>query len=325
MNVLLASPHGFCAGVVRAIRALEQALECWGPPLFVYHEIVHNKHVVRHFEQQGVVFVDNLEDVPDGSLLLFSAHGVSPEIRRAAESRLQTVDATCPLVAKVHTEAARLARAGYTIILIGHAGHDEVEGTVGEAPQNILLVESVEQAESLQVVETEKIAYLTQTTLSLDDARRIVAVLHRRFPQIRGPRTQDICYATQNRQDAVREVATAADVVLVLGSKNSSNSIRLVEVSQECGTPAYLIDEVSALDETWLSGSTTVAVTAGASAPEHLVSECTAWLQARYGAEFREHRCCEEDVAFRLPILPVNLDLRPAPAAQRIACAACTA
>lgn len=323
MKIVLASPHGFCAGVVRAIHTLEQALECWGPPLFVYHEIVHNRHVVRGFEQQGVVFVDCLDDVPDGSLLLFSAHGVSPEIRRAAERRLRTIDATCPLVAKVHMEAARLARAGYTILLIGHARHDEVVGTLGEAPQSMRVVESVEQAEALELAETGKLAYLTQTTLSIDDAQRIIAVLRRRFPQIRGPRTQDICYATQNRQDAVRELAASADVVLVLGSRNSSNSIRLVEVARECGTPAYLIDEVSELVEAWLSDCRTVVLTAGASAPEHVVWECIDWLQERYGAEFREHRCREENVTFRLPVFPVLPVFPTAAAPQHNTCAVC--
>jgi 4-hydroxy-3-methylbut-2-enyl diphosphate reductase len=313
MKVLLASPHGFCAGVVRAIDTLEHALRWYGPPLYVYHEIVHNKHVVRQFEQQGVVFVESLDDVPDGALLLFSAHGISPEVRQLAERRrLRTIDATCPLVAKVHSEAVGLARAGYTIVLIGHADHDEVVGTMGEAPERIVLVETPEQAESLQVADPARIAYLTQTTLSVDDANRIVSVLRRRFPHIRGPHTQDICYATQNRQDAVRQLARQAQLVLVLGSNNSSNSIRLVEVAQECGTAARLVDQLEEIDAEWLQGVETVLVTAGASAPEHLVWECVDWLKREFGAEFEEHRIREENVEFRLPNLLVNLDIGPA-------------
>jgi 4-hydroxy-3-methylbut-2-enyl diphosphate reductase len=312
MKVLLATPHGFCAGVVRAIKTLELALEIYGAPVFVYHEIVHNKHVVREFENRGVIFVDSADEVPDGALLLFSAHGVSPQLRDEAARRLQTIDATCPLVAKVHTEAARLAERGYTIVLIGHAGHDEVVGTMGEAPERMVLVETAEQAELLEVPNPERIAYLTQTTLSIDDANRIIQVLQRRFPAIIGPRTQDICYATQNRQDAVRELAQQADVVLVLGSRNSSNSIRLVEVSRECGAHAHLIDAIDEIDTAWLENAEIVVITAGASAPEHLVWECISWLQNRYDAEFEERRLREENVSFKLPNLLPIVDLSPA-------------
>jgi 4-hydroxy-3-methylbut-2-enyl diphosphate reductase len=311
MKVLLATPHGFCAGVVRAIRALDGALEIYGAPLYVYHEIVHNKHVVREFERRGVIFVDSVEEVPDGALLLFSAHGVSPQLRDQAAQRLRTIDATCPLVAKVHNEAASLASKGYTIVLIGHAGHDEVVGTMGEAPDQMILVETEQQAEQLRVPDSNKIAYLTQTTLSMDDANRIIQVLRRRFPGIKGPRTQDICYATQNRQDAVRELARQADVVLVLGSRNSSNSIRLVEVSRECGARSHLIDAIGEIDTAWLENVEIVVVTAGASAPEHLVWDCIDWLQEHYGAEFEERRLREEDVSFKLPNLLPVIDLSP--------------
>lgn len=311
MKVLLATPHGFCAGVVRAIKTLESALELHGTPLYVYHEIVHNKHVVRQFEERGVVFVDSVDDVPDGAVLLFSAHGVSPQVRDQARIRLSTIDATCPLVAKVHTEAARLAEQGHTILLIGHAGHEEVMGTMGEAPEQILLVENVEQAARVTVPNADKVAYLTQTTLSTDDANRIIKVLRRRFPAIRGPRTQDICYATQNRQEAIRELACQADLVLVLGSQNSSNSIRLVEVSRECGARAHLIDQIAEIDTTWLQDTEIIAVTAGASAPEPLVWECIEWLKEHYDAEFEEHRFREEDVSFRLPNIVPVMDLQP--------------
>lgn len=310
MKILLASPHGFCAGVVRAIDTLEQALAIYGPPLYVYHEIVHNKHVVQQFQDRGARFVETLDEVPDGAMVLFSAHGISPQVRAEAQRRLRTIDATCPLVAKVHTEACHLAQLDYTILLIGHQGHDEVVGTLGEAPDRMILVESPEQAESVEVTDPRRVAYLTQTTLSLDDANRIITVLRRRFPQIRGPRTQDICYATQNRQEAVRELAPEVDLVLVLGSRNSSNSIRLVEVARECGRSAYLIDEVKEIDESWLNGAESVLLTAGASAPEHVVWECISWLRNRYGAEFVERRVREENVSFRLPSLDATSDIR---------------
>jgi 4-hydroxy-3-methylbut-2-enyl diphosphate reductase len=308
MKIVLATPHGFCAGVVRAIDTLECALEIHDAPLYVYHEIVHNKHVVDDFEQRGVVFVDSVDEVPDGALLLFSAHGVSPAVRERAAQRLQTIDATCPLVAKVHNEAVSFAKQGYSIILIGHAGHDEVVGTMGEAPEQIRLVQTSEEAEQITVPNPARIAYLTQTTLSSDDAAAIVRVLERRFPNIQGPRTQDICYATQNRQEAVRNLAGEADVVLVIGSANSSNSIRLVEVSQECGTSAHLIDQIDQIDTRWLENAKIVVVTAGASAPEHLVWTCIHWLQEHYGAEFEERRFRDERVSFRLPnLFPDNV------------------
>ena len=309
MHILLASPHGFCAGVVRAIRTLESAIDLYGPPIYVLHEIVHNKHVVQQFRDQGVTFVDTVDGVPDGALLLFSAQGVSPQVRLQAAQRLRTIDATCPLVAKVHTEAARLARLDYTIFLVGHADHDEVVGTMGEAPQRIILIEDEQQAASVQIADPERLAYLTQTTLSIDDAERIIRILRQRFPRIVGPSTQDICYATQNRQEAVRDVAGQADLVLVVGSRNSSNSIRLVEVSREAGTPAYLIDAVTEIDRRWLENVATVVVTAGASAPEHLVWECIGWLQKEYQASFEHRSIRDEDVEFRLPNLLVQLDL----------------
>lgn len=307
MHLLLASPHGFCAGVVRAIKTLEKALEIHEPPIYVYHEIVHNKHVVEQFRQRGVVFVESVDEVPEGAMLLFSAHGVAPQVRDTAMQRLKTIDATCPLVAKVHHEAARLAELGYTIVLIGHRDHDEIVGTMGEAPERIVLVESAEQAETVELDQAAKLAYLTQTTLSVDDAERIIRVLQRRFPGIKGPPSQDICYATQNRQEAVRAVASEADVLLVLGSRNSSNSIRLVEVSRECGTPAYLIDDVREIDPMWLEDADRVAVTAGASAPEHVVWECIEWFQRNFGATFEHRQIREENVDFRLPSVLVEL------------------
>lgn len=305
MRVLLATPHGFCAGVVRAIEILDSALELYGRPLYVYHEIVHNKHIVQQFVDKGVVFVGSLDEVPTGGWLLFSAHGVSPQVRQEAAGRLRTIDATCPLVAKVHAAAARMARNGYQILLIGHAGHDEVVGTMGVAPGRIRLVESVEQAERIDVPDPQRVAFLTQTTLSLDDANRIITVLRRRFPKISGPRSTDICYATQNRQDAVRQLAAEADVVLVLGSRNSSNSLRLVEVSRECGVEAYLIDDVGEIEPLWLVDAETVVLTAGASAPEHVVADCMDWLRKTFGATMEERRIREENVAFPLPVLPI--------------------
>ncbi len=266
MKVILASPRGFCAGVNMAIDTLELALKLFGTPIYVYHEIVHNKYVVDRFRNLGAVFVDHLTEVPPGSHLLYSAHGVSPEIRRiAAERQLKTIDATCPLVTKVHLEAVRYAKEGYTIVLIGHDGHDEVIGTMGEAPAAIVLVETAEDVDCLEV-ETPKLAYLTQTTLSVDDANRIIARLKQRFPHIVGPPKEDICYATQNRQEAVRLLAREADVVLVLGSQNSSNSQRLAELAGESGVPAYLIDGAADILQEWFKPDDRVLVTAGASA-----------------------------------------------------------
>jgi 4-hydroxy-3-methylbut-2-enyl diphosphate reductase len=300
--VILANPRGFCAGVNMAIESLERALELFGTPLYVYHEIVHNRPVVERFTRRGVVFVDDLSQVPNGSYLLFSAHGVSPAIREEAQRRnLYAIDATCPLVTKVHIEAARFAAEGYTIILIGHEGHDEVVGTMGEAPEAIRLVESVEDVERLDLPADAKVAYLTQTTLSVDDANIIIEALRKRFPQIVGPSKDDICYATQNRQEAVKELVPLADLVLVFGSKNSSNSQRLQEIARDHGKPAYLIDGVQELQDAWFEKVGTVLVTAGASAPEDVVEEAIRYLQDRYGATVEERFIREEHVRFPLP------------------------
>jgi 4-hydroxy-3-methylbut-2-enyl diphosphate reductase len=302
MKVLLASPRGFCAGVNMAIESLDLALRSLEPPIYVYHEIVHNRYVVDHFRTRGVTFVDDLMDVPCGATLLFSAHGVSPEVRRvAAERRLRAIDATCPLVTKVHLEAIRYARAGYTILLIGHEGHDEVIGTMGEAPQAILLVETPEEVDLLRVADERKLAYLTQTTLSVDDANRIIARLRERFPLIVGPPKEDICYATQNRQEAIAILAQEADVALVLGSQNSSNSQRLAELARERGIVSYLIDDPADLDPAWFDGVRTVLVTAGASAPERVVQQCLDWLHERFGATIEPRSIREESVSFPLP------------------------
>jgi 4-hydroxy-3-methylbut-2-enyl diphosphate reductase len=302
MKVLLANPHGFCAGVVMVVRSLERAIELLGTPLYVFHEIVHNKHVVEDFQQRGVRFVDSIDDVPEGANLLYSAHGVSPEVRQQARRRgLRTIDATCPLVTKVHLEAVRFAREGYTIVLVGHEGHDEVVGTMGEAPGRMLLVETPEDVAKLSVPDPARVAYLTQTTLSVDDANQVIAALRERFPGIVGPPLEDICYATQNRQEAVRELAPEADVVLVIGSDNSSNSIRLAEVARQYGARAYLIENVRDIEDTWLDGAGTVVLTAGASAPEELVVECLDWLRRRFDAEVERRLVREEDVVFPLP------------------------
>ncbi|MCH2131054.1 MAG: 4-hydroxy-3-methylbut-2-enyl diphosphate reductase [Pirellulaceae bacterium] len=302
MKVILASPRGFCAGVNMAIESLDLAIAAFGTPVYVYHEIVHNRYVVNNFRQKGAVFVDDLAEVPVGSHLLFSAHGVSPEIRRIAhERKLHAIDATCPLVTKVHLEAVRYAKSGYTIILIGHEGHDEVIGTMGEAPEAIVLVESVEVVDQLDFAETAKLAYLTQTTLSVDDANRIIHRLQERFPQIVGPPKEDICYATQNRQEAVRILSEQADLVLVLGSQNSSNSQRLKELAVENGKTAYLIDEASDINPHWLEGVETVVVTAGASAPESVVERCLQFLCDEYDAHVEVRSIREEQVHFPLP------------------------
>jgi 4-hydroxy-3-methylbut-2-enyl diphosphate reductase len=301
MKILLASPRGFCAGVNMAIETLELAIKLFGVPIYVYHEIVHNKHVVERFRAQGAVFVENLDEVPHGATLLYSAHGVSPEVRRvSAERRLKTIDATCPLVIKVHLEAVRYAKAGYTIVLIGHEGHDEVIGTMGEAPQAIVLVESPDDVDRLQL-NTPKLAYLTQTTLSVDDANRIIARLKQRFPHVVGPPKEDICYATQNRQEAVRTLAREADVVLVLGSQNSSNSLRLAELARETGVTAHLIDGPLDIDTAWFKPLDTVLITAGASAPETVVEQCVALLGERFGASVESRSIREEEVYFPLP------------------------
>jgi len=302
MKVLLASPRGFCAGVNMAIESLDLALASLAPPIYVYHEIVHNKYVVDHFRGRGVTFVDSLADVPPGATLLFSAHGVSPEIRRTARERnLRAIDATCPLVTKVHLEAIKYAKAGYTILLIGHEGHDEVIGTMGEAPEAIILVEKAEDVASLVVADESKLAYLTQTTLSVDDANRIITRLKERFPSIASPPKEDICYATQNRQEAVSTLAAEADLAIVLGSQNSSNSQRLAELARERGIPAYLVDGPGDLDVEWFRGASTVLVTAGASAPEQVVDDCLDWLREHFDATIEPRSIGEENVSFPLP------------------------
>jgi 4-hydroxy-3-methylbut-2-enyl diphosphate reductase len=302
MKILLASPRGFCAGVNMAIESLDLALASLEPPIYVYHEIVHNKYVVDHFRARGVTFVDDLADVPHRATLLFSAHGVSPQIRRIARERsLRAIDATCPLVTKVHLEAIKYARAGYTILLIGHEGHDEVIGTMGEAPEAIILVESPGDVATLKVADESKVAYLTQTTLSVDDANRIIRRLKERFPAIASPPKEDICYATQNRQEAVSVLAAEADLAIVLGSQNSSNSQRLAELARERGIPAYLVDGPGDLHSDWFEGAETVLVTAGASAPEQVVDSCLDWLCQRFGATIEPRSIREENVSFPLP------------------------
>jgi 4-hydroxy-3-methylbut-2-enyl diphosphate reductase len=285
-----------------AIESLQWAIENYGRPVYVYHEIVHNKWVVDRFRREGAVFVDDLSSVPPGSNLLFSAHGISPEIRRqAAHRRLNAIDATCPLVTKVHKEAIRFAKEGYTIVLIGHARHDEVVGTMGEAPESIVLVQSPEDVDRIQAPNPDKIAFLTQTTLSVDDASKIIQRLKVRFPRIVSPPKDDICYATQNRQEAVRTISSDADVTVVVGSQNSSNSLRLAEISGSQGKPAYLIDGAAEIDTAWFSGDETVLITAGASAPEDVVQEVVQFLQERFGATVESRVVREENVHFLLP------------------------
>jgi len=285
-----------------AVQSLELALRHFGPPIYVYHEIVHNQHVVRTFQGKGAIFVDHLEEIPSGSTVLFSAHGVAPEIRRIAAAReLRAVDATCPLVTKVHLEAIKFAKDHYTIVLIGHEGHDEVIGTMGEAPEAIILVESTEEVDDLQFEPGTKLAYLTQTTLSVDDANRVISRLKERFPWIIGPPKEDICYATQNRQEAVRLLCDEADKVIVLGSQNSSNSQRLRELANENGKPAYLVDGPQDLDRSLFASGETVLITAGASAPEDVVQGTISWLQEHFGATLEEREVRKEDVYFPLP------------------------
>lgn len=302
MRVILANPRGFCAGVNMAIDALDKSIQQFGTPLYVYHEIVHNQYVVNRFKKQGVQFVDSLTEVPEGGTLLYSAHGVSPALRNEAKSRkLKTIDATCPLVTKVHLEAIKFAKEGYHIILIGHEGHDEVIGTMGEAPQSITLVETVEDVNNLPFTVNDKLAYLTQTTLSVDDANLIIGALKKRYPQLNGPNKDDICYATQNRQEAVKELAPDVDLVLVLGSQNSSNSQRLAELAHLMGKPSHLIDSVADLDPTWLTGVKSVLITAGASAPEVVVDELINYLRKHHDAVVESKTIREEHVRFPLP------------------------
>ena len=302
MQILLANPRGFCAGVNMAIAALDQCVEMFGPNIYVYHEIVHNRYVVDRFTAMGVTFVDAVEEVPEESILLYSAHGVSPEVRDASRARkLMTIDATCPLVTKVHMEAIRYATRGYHILLVGHEGHDEVIGTMGEAPESITLVETPEEVDALSFPEGAKLALLTQTTLSVDEAERVICRLRQRFPQIESPKKEDICYATTNRQDAVRQIAQHADLLIVLGSQNSSNSQRLREIGEQCGIPAYLIDGADELRDEWFQNIETVLITAGASAPEVVVSGVIDRLVERFGATVREETIRTEHVNFPLP------------------------
>jgi len=302
MKIILANPRGFCAGVNMAIESLEKALALYGAPLYVYHEIVHNRPIVERFTALGVVFVDDISEVPEGGTVLYSAHGVSPAIRDASKERnLRAIDATCPLVTKVHMEAVKFAREGYTIVLIGHEGHDEVLGTMGEAPHAMVLVEDEADVAALTLPADAKLAFLTQTTLSVDEARVVIDALKKKYPQVTGPNKDDICYATQNRQEAVRTLVPEADVVLVLGSRNSSNSQRLAEIAAATGRRAYLVDRVSELQDEWFKPSDTVLVTAGASAPEEHVMACVDHLRAKFGAEVESRVVREEHVSFPLP------------------------
>lgn len=302
MKIILANPRGFCAGVNMAIESLERALELFGAPLYVYHEIVHNRPVVERFRKRGVVFVNEVSEIPPGAHVIYSAHGVAPAIRAASqESGLHAIDATCPLVTKVHLEAVRFAREGYQILLIGHEGHDEVLGTMGEAPEHIHLVQDTADVDRLRFPPDTKLAYLTQTTLSVDDATVIIDALKQRYPNIVGPSRDDICYATQNRQEAVKDLVGEAEVVLVLGSRNSSNSMRLAEIADGCGKPAYLIDHAGEISDCWFDGANCVLITAGASAPEEVVEECVDYLKKRFGAVVEHRTVREEHVNFPLP------------------------
>jgi 4-hydroxy-3-methylbut-2-en-1-yl diphosphate reductase len=301
-RVLLAAPRGYCAGVERAIDIVEVALATYGPPIYVRKQIVHNLHVVRDLQTKGAVFVEELDEVPEGATVVFSAHGVAPEVhRQAADRDLRVIDATCPLVTKVHQEARKFAGGGYEIVLVGHQGHEEVIGTMGQAPAAVHLVGDEEQAARVQVADPERVAYLTQTTLSVDETAGVVQALRQRFPVLAGPRSDDICYATQNRQAAVKALARDCQLVLVIGAENSSNSRRLVEVARAHGCRSHLVPEASAVDPAWLEGVDTVGVTSGASAPEKLVAELVAFLRDRGAAEVREVEVVPEDVHFALP------------------------
>jgi len=298
-KVLLAAPRGYCAGVERAVEAVERALQTHGRPVYVRKQIVHNGHVVRDLEAKGAIFVDEETEVPEGRVVVLSAHGVAPDVyANATERGLTVLDATCPLVTKVHLEARRFADRDRTIVLIGHAGHEEVVGTTGQAPSRTILVQDVEQARTVEVADPENLSYLTQTTLSVDETNAIVRVLRERFPSIEGPPREDICYATQNRQDAIKEVARRSDVVLVIGSDNSSNSKRLAEVARDLGTPAYLIDDETEVDPGWLEGAEVVGLTSGASAPERLIDSLLVWLAGQGATEVEELRLTEEHLRF---------------------------
>jgi 4-hydroxy-3-methylbut-2-en-1-yl diphosphate reductase len=301
-KLLLAAPRGYCAGVDRAVQTVERALSIHGAPVYVRKEIVHNKHVVAQLRERGAIFVEEQTEVPEGAVCVFSAHGIAPSVRAgAAERGLQTIDATCPLVTKVHREAVRFAEQGYTVVLVGHDGHEEVEGTMGEAPDQIVLVESEQDVEELEVEDPQRVAYVTQTTLAVDETSAILERLRERFPSIVGPRTDDICYATTNRQAAVKQMAASCDLMLVVGSRNSSNSVRLVEVARDCGTDAHLIDNVREVQEEWLTGTRVVGVSSGASAPEELVSELVDFFRARGVQDISEFDVIREDVRFMLP------------------------
>jgi 4-hydroxy-3-methylbut-2-enyl diphosphate reductase len=301
-TILLAAPRGYCAGVDRAVQTVEKALELYGEPVYVRKEIVHNKHVVAQLRERGAIFVESESEVPEGSTVVFSAHGVAPGVHVAAEERqLRTIDATCPLATKVHVEAKKFATQGYTIILIGHAGHEEVEGTMGEAPGSMVLVEDEAGVDALQVADPERIAYISQTTLSVDETRTIIARLREKYPKITGPRTDDICYATTNRQAAVKELARECDLVLVIGSRNSSNSNRLVDVTRELGCDSHLIDNESQVEEEWLQGKHTIGITSGASAPEELVQRLVAMFRERGTEDVRELEVVSENMRFMLP------------------------
>jgi 4-hydroxy-3-methylbut-2-en-1-yl diphosphate reductase len=301
-KVLLAAPRGYCAGVDRAVVTVEKALDMYGPPVYVRKEIVHNKHVVEELAKRGAIFVEEETEVPEGALVVFSAHGVSPAVHANAEARnLRTIDATCPLVTKVHVSARKFAEQGYSIILIGHAGHEEVEGTTGEAPDSITLVETIDDADAVEVADPDRVAFITQTTLSVDETAGIIARLRERFPKIVSSKSDDICYATTNRQIAVKQLARECDLVLVIGSTNSSNSNRLVEVARDHGADSYLIDNASQVREEWLEGVETLGITSGASAPEELVAELVDFFRSRGTEDVSELRTVEEDVRFMLP------------------------
>ncbi len=301
-RVLLAAPRGYCAGVDRAVQTVEHALDLHGAPVYVRKEIVHNKHVVEQLSERGAIFVDQETEVPEGELVVFSAHGVAPAVHaNAAKRQLRTIDATCPLVTKVHVEARKFAEEGYTIVMIGHDGHEEVEGTTGEAPESIILVETTEDVDRLEIEDPDKVAFITQTTLSVDETAGVIARLRERFPNIASPKSDDICYATTNRQLAVKQLAAECDLVLVIGSRNSSNSNRLVDVTRELGTPSYLIDKATEVREEWLEGVDTLGVTSGASAPEELVTELVDLFRARGTDDVSELRAIDEDVRFMLP------------------------
>jgi 4-hydroxy-3-methylbut-2-enyl diphosphate reductase len=316
-KVLLATPRGYCAGVDRAVQTVEHALDVYGPPVYVRKEIVHNKHVVEQLRKRGAIFVDDANEVPAGQTVIFSAHGVSPSVHEQARARdLKTIDATCPLVTKVHVEAKKFAADGYAIVLIGHAGHEEVEGTMGEAPEAITLVETVEDVERLEISDPERVAFISQTTLSVDETRVIIDALRRRFPKIVGPRTDDICYATTNRQAAVKQLANECDLVLVIGSRNSSNSNRLVEVARDHGARSHLIDNANQVDPEWLEGARVVGITSGASAPEGLVQDLVWWFRSRGVEDVAELEVIQENMRFMLPKeIRTALDGNPLPVA----------